>query len=122
VRVNYAPVQGMIWGSYDAKAAKTPAGGNDDGKPSGFLPGGCSLHNTMTPHGPDAQTFEQATAADTQHPVRARLLLAWLTACYTLLSLAVGFFRQRIGFHVRVIVFATTNATRRDDRRDRSTP
>lgn len=27
-------------------------------KADGFLPGGCSLHNTMTPHGPDTVTFE----------------------------------------------------------------
>lgn len=25
----------------------------------GFLPGGASLHNCMTPHGPDAATFDQ---------------------------------------------------------------
>jgi homogentisate 1,2-dioxygenase len=42
---------GLIKGVYDAKA-------------DGFSPGGASLHNCMTPHGPDAQTFEKASQAD----------------------------------------------------------
>lgn len=42
---------GLVRGSYDAKA-------------EGFLPGGVSLHNAYTPHGPDVQTHQQATAAD----------------------------------------------------------
>ncbi|GHA83659.1 homogentisate 1,2-dioxygenase [Modicisalibacter luteus] len=42
---------GLIHGEYDAKA-------------EGFLPGGASLHNSMSPHGPDAETFEKATAAE----------------------------------------------------------
>jgi homogentisate 1,2-dioxygenase len=44
---------GLIFGTYDAKA-------------EGFLPGGASLHNCMSGHGPDAATFEQASAADLQ--------------------------------------------------------
>ncbi|MBS0199581.1 MAG: homogentisate 1,2-dioxygenase [Proteobacteria bacterium] len=43
---------GLIHGAYDAKA-------------DGFVPGGGSLHNCMTGHGPDAATFEKASAADT---------------------------------------------------------
>ncbi|MCR6495297.1 homogentisate 1,2-dioxygenase [Thermomonas sp. S9] len=46
---------GLIHGAYDAKA-------------DGFVPGGCSLHNCMTGHGPDAATFEKASAADTRTP------------------------------------------------------
>ncbi len=42
---------GLIYGEYDAKA-------------EGFLPGGASLHNCMSGHGPDAETFERASAAD----------------------------------------------------------
>jgi homogentisate 1,2-dioxygenase len=42
---------GLIYGSYDAKA-------------DGFTPGGSSLHNCMSAHGPDAATFERASAAD----------------------------------------------------------
>ena len=49
-------MMGMIWGKYDAKAG-------------GFVPGGISLHNCMTPHGPDAATVEKATAA-TLAPVK----------------------------------------------------
>jgi homogentisate 1,2-dioxygenase len=43
---------GLIQGVYDAKA-------------EGFVPGGASLHNCMSPHGPDAETFEKASNADT---------------------------------------------------------
>ena len=50
----------MIWGEYDAKSAK-PA--EDGTPPSGFFPGGSSLHNTMTPHGPDTGAFVGASAA-----------------------------------------------------------
>ncbi|MDE1924209.1 MAG: homogentisate 1,2-dioxygenase, partial [Gammaproteobacteria bacterium] len=46
---------GLIHGAYDAKAA-------------GFVPGGSSLHNCMTGHGPDADTFEAAVRADTGTP------------------------------------------------------
>jgi len=42
---------GLIFGVYDAKA-------------EGFVPGGGSLHNSMSAHGPDAQTFEKASTAD----------------------------------------------------------
>ena len=43
---------GLIHGAYDAKA-------------EGFSPGGASLHNCMTGHGPDAKTFKKASNADT---------------------------------------------------------
>jgi homogentisate 1,2-dioxygenase len=46
---------GLIHGAYDAKA-------------EGFVPGGASLHNCMTGHGPDADTFAKASAADTSQP------------------------------------------------------
>jgi homogentisate 1,2-dioxygenase len=42
---------GLIVGQYDAKA-------------EGFLPGGASLHNCMSGHGPDADTFERASSAE----------------------------------------------------------
>ena len=48
---------GLIHGVYDAKAG-------------GFEPGGASLHNCMTGHGPDAETFERAVSADTRQPQR----------------------------------------------------
>lgn len=35
--------------------------GRYDAKPEGFVPGGFSLHNTMLPHGPDADAFEAAS-------------------------------------------------------------
>jgi homogentisate 1,2-dioxygenase len=42
---------GLVHGAYDAKA-------------EGFLPGGASLHNTFTSHGPDAGTHTRASQAD----------------------------------------------------------
>ena len=42
---------GLVHGAYDAKA-------------EGFVPGGASLHNCMSAHGPDRATFEKAIAAD----------------------------------------------------------
>ena len=41
---------GLIFGVYDAKA-------------EGFAPGGGSLHNCMSAHGPDAETYERASKA-----------------------------------------------------------
>jgi homogentisate 1,2-dioxygenase len=46
---------GLVHGAYDAKA-------------EGFAPGGASLHNCMTGHGPDAATFEKASRADLSKP------------------------------------------------------
>jgi homogentisate 1,2-dioxygenase len=50
---------GLIQGAYAAKA-------------EGFVPGGSSLHNCMSPHGPDAETFEKASTAnlDQAHYIR----------------------------------------------------
>lgn len=45
-----AEFMGLISGDYDAKAG-------------GFSPGGASLHNTNTAHGPDAEVFEKASNA-----------------------------------------------------------
>ncbi|MEU3633125.1 homogentisate 1,2-dioxygenase [Streptomyces fradiae] len=42
---------GLIEGAYDAKA-------------EGFVPGGGSLHNMMSAHGPDRETFDKASAAE----------------------------------------------------------
>jgi homogentisate 1,2-dioxygenase len=42
---------GLIEGAYDAKA-------------EGFVPGGASLHNMMSAHGPDRATFDKASAAE----------------------------------------------------------
>ena len=41
---------GLIFGAYDAKA-------------EGFVPGGGSLHNSMSAHGPDAVTYQAASTA-----------------------------------------------------------
>lgn len=38
--------------------------GNYEAKEDGFLPGGGSLHSMMTPHGPDAKCFENASKAN----------------------------------------------------------
>jgi homogentisate 1,2-dioxygenase len=44
-------LMGLVHGVYDAKA-------------EGFLPGGVSIHNCMSAHGPDVQTFERASGAE----------------------------------------------------------
>ena len=44
-------LMGLIHGAYDAKA-------------SGFVPGGVSIHNCMSAHGPDLATFERASGAE----------------------------------------------------------
>ncbi len=46
---------GLVHGAYDAKA-------------EGFVPGGSSLHNAMSGHGPDAATFDKASNADLSRP------------------------------------------------------
>ena len=56
---------GLVAGEYDAKA-------------EGFVPGGASLHNCMTGHGPDAETFEKASAADTSKPHYIRDTMAFM--------------------------------------------
>ncbi|CAG8517424.1 15931_t:CDS:2 [Acaulospora colombiana] len=44
--------------------------GSYEAKSKGFLPGGASLHSFMTPHGPDATSFEKASNEELK-PVRA---------------------------------------------------
>jgi homogentisate 1,2-dioxygenase len=61
---------GLIHGVYDAKA-------------QGFLPGGASLHNCMSGHGPDAATFEKASNADLSKPdvIRDTMAFMFETRC-----------------------------------------
>jgi homogentisate 1,2-dioxygenase len=56
---------GLIAGVYDAKA-------------EGFLPGGASLHNCMSGHGPDAATFDKASNADLSKPDVIRDTMAFM--------------------------------------------
>ena len=56
---------GLVHGAYDAKA-------------EGFSPGGASLHNCMTGHGPDAATFEKASNADLSKPDVIRDTMAFM--------------------------------------------
>ena len=55
---------GLIQGQYDAKA-------------EGFVPGGGSLHNSWTAHGPDAETFERASSAEL-HPHKIENTMAFM--------------------------------------------
>ncbi len=58
-------LMGLVHGVYDAKA-------------EGFLPGGVSIHNCMSAHGPDVQTFERASAAELKpHKVTDTLAFMW---------------------------------------------
>jgi homogentisate 1,2-dioxygenase len=56
---------GLIHGVYDAKA-------------EGFMPGGASLHNCMSGHGPDADTFAKASSIDTSVPTRIQDTMAFM--------------------------------------------
>jgi homogentisate 1,2-dioxygenase len=56
---------GLIEGEYDAKQ-------------DGFLPGGASLHNCMSGHGPDAATFDRASKADTSRPEYLAATMAFM--------------------------------------------
>ncbi|MGK5080029.1 homogentisate 1,2-dioxygenase [Janthinobacterium sp. HLX7-2] len=64
---------GLIHGEYDAKAA-------------GFVPGGASLHNCMSGHGPDAQTFERASHSDTSAPVKVGDTMAFMFETRTIIK------------------------------------
>jgi len=55
---------GLVFGQYDAK-------------PEGFVPGGASLHNCMSGHGPDADAFEAASNAELK-PQRYEDTLAFM--------------------------------------------
>lgn len=56
---------GLIHGAYDAKA-------------EGFVPGGASLHNCMSGHGPDAATFDKASSSDTSKPHKVTDTMAFM--------------------------------------------
>lgn len=55
---------GLICGTYDAKEG-------------GFLPGGVSLHNQMSGHGPDRATYERAIAAELR-PTKVENTMAFM--------------------------------------------
>jgi len=59
---------GLIFGQYDAK-------------PQGFVPGGFSLHNSMLPHGPDAEAFEAASTV-ALNPRKLENTLAFMFETY----------------------------------------
>ena len=56
---------GLIQGVYDAKA-------------EGFVPGGASLHNCMTGHGPDVATFDKASQSDTRQAHKVGETMAFM--------------------------------------------
>lgn len=60
---------GLITGVYDAK---------EGGRKGGFVPGGASLHNCMSGHGPDAASYEKAVAADTSQPTHVTDTMAFM--------------------------------------------
>jgi homogentisate 1,2-dioxygenase len=62
---------GLIFGEYDAKA-------------EGFVPGGGSLHNCMSAHGPDATSYDRAAAADLQPQYLADTLAFMFESRYVL--------------------------------------
>jgi homogentisate 1,2-dioxygenase len=58
-------LMGLVHGVYDAKA-------------EGFLPGGVSIHNCMSAHGPDLATFERASTQELRpHKIEDTLAFMW---------------------------------------------
>ena len=57
-------LMGLVRGVYDSKA-------------EGFLPGGVSIHNCMSAHGPDAATFDKASSVELK-PQRIETSLAFM--------------------------------------------
>jgi homogentisate 1,2-dioxygenase len=58
-------LMGLVHGIYDAKA-------------EGFLPGGVSIHNSFSAHGPDRATYEKASkAALKPHKIENTLAFMW---------------------------------------------
>ena len=58
-------LMGLVHGVYDAKA-------------EGFLPGGVSLHNQMSAHGPDRESHEKASKAELKpHKIDNSLAFMW---------------------------------------------
>jgi len=58
-------LMGLVHGAYDAKA-------------EGFRPGGVSIHNCMSAHGPDLASFERASTAQLQpHKLDGGLAFMW---------------------------------------------
>lgn len=64
---------GLIHGRYDTRA-------------EGFQPGGASLHNAMSGHGPDTATIERAVHADLAQPDLIRDSLAFMFETRLVLS------------------------------------
>jgi homogentisate 1,2-dioxygenase len=64
---------GLIEGVYDAK-------------PSGFAPGGASLHNVLLPHGPDAVAFAAASTAELKPEKQAGTLAFMFESRYPYLA------------------------------------
>jgi homogentisate 1,2-dioxygenase len=62
---------GLIEGAYDAKAG-------------GFVPGGASLHNCMSAHGPDVTSYRQAVAAELTPQKIEHSLAFMFETCYVL--------------------------------------
>ncbi len=60
---------GLITGVYDAK---------EGDKSGGFVPGGASLHNCMSGHGPDAASYEKAMMMDTSKPQHVTDTMAFM--------------------------------------------
>jgi homogentisate 1,2-dioxygenase len=80
---------GLVHGAYDAKA-------------EGFVPGGASLHNCMSGHGPDAASFEKASAADTSKPSKVADTMAFMFETRTVLcptAQALALPQRQTGYH-----------------------
>lgn len=67
-RNTMSELMGLIHGKYDAKE-------------TGFVPGGISLHNCMTPHGPDVEAFNKGFNMD-DSPFKIKDTMAFMFESY----------------------------------------
>ncbi len=74
---------GNILGEYDAKSKE------------GFSPGCSSLHVTMTPHGPDSETFENGTNSGDK-PVKYDKTMSFMFETCMMLKIAKGALGEKI--------------------------
>ncbi|OEY65956.1 homogentisate 1,2-dioxygenase [Marinobacter sp. X15-166B] len=94
---------GLIHGEYDAKAA-------------GFLPGGASLHNCMSPHGPDAASFDKAASATLEPQYQGNTLAFMFESRYVFHPTEAALqadFRQQDYVHVWSTLRANFNPDQR---------
>ncbi|MBV1876184.1 MAG: homogentisate 1,2-dioxygenase [Pseudomonadales bacterium] len=76
--------------------------GQYDGKSTDFKPGGMSIHNCMTAHGPDSTTFDKASKADLKPHYQADALAFMIESRYPIspTKFAFNLPQRQINYHL----------------------